>query len=50
MSLYKIGQWMGHSTLQVTELYAHLTSFDGYIDRIGAGDAVAAKAIAGLAG
>lgn len=35
VSLYKIGQWMGHSTSEVTELYAHLAAFDDDIERLG---------------
>ncbi len=34
VSLYKIAAWMGHSTAQVTELYAHLTAYDEDISRL----------------
>ncbi len=34
VSLYKIGAWMGHTTAEVTELYAHLTAFDEDISRL----------------
>ena len=34
VSLFKIGQWMGHSTSEVTELYAHLAVFDDDIERL----------------
>jgi len=34
VSLYKIAAWMGHSTAQVTELYAHLTAYDEDITRL----------------
>lgn len=34
VSLYKIAAWMGHSTAQVTELYAHLTAYDEDIRRL----------------
>ncbi len=34
VSLFKIAAWMGHSTAQVTELYAHLTAYDDDIGRL----------------
>jgi len=34
VSLYKIAAWMGHSTAEVTELYAHLTAYDDDIRRL----------------
>jgi site-specific recombinase XerD len=34
ISLYKIGQWMGHSSSEVTEIYAHLAAYDADIDRM----------------
>jgi integrase len=34
VSLFKIAAWMGHSTSQVTELYAHLTAYDDDIGRL----------------
>jgi integrase len=34
VSLFKIGAWMGHSTAEVTELYAHLTAYDDDIRRL----------------
>ncbi|MCK6489183.1 MAG: site-specific integrase [Planctomycetes bacterium] len=37
VSLFKIGAWMGHSTAQVTELYAHLTAYDEDIRRLNPG-------------
>ena len=34
VSLFKIAAWMGHSTAQVTEMYAHLTAYDEDIGRL----------------
>ncbi len=34
VSLFKIAAWMGHSTAQVTERYAHLTAYDDDIGRL----------------
>jgi len=34
ISLYKIGTWMGHSSTEVTEIYAHLAAYDPDINRI----------------
>jgi integrase len=33
VSLYKIGAWMGHSSGEVTEIYAHLAAYDPDINR-----------------
>ena len=33
MSLYKIGSWMGHSSSEVTEIYAHLAAYDADINK-----------------
>lgn len=37
ISLYKIGQWMGHSSSEVTEIYAHLAAYDSDINRMNTG-------------
>ena len=34
ISLFKLGQWLGHSSAEVTELYAHLAVFDDDIQRL----------------
>ncbi len=44
VSLFKIAAWMGHSTAQVTELYAHLTAYDDDIGRLNS-PALAEKAV-----
>jgi integrase len=33
VSLYKIGTWMGHSSSEVTEIYAHLAAYDADINK-----------------
>jgi hypothetical protein len=34
VSIYKISEWLGHSTVQLTQdTYAHLQSYDADIDR-----------------
>jgi site-specific recombinase XerD len=33
VSLYKIGTWMGHSSSEVTEIYAHLAAYDSDINK-----------------
>ena len=33
VSLYKIGSWMGHSSSEVTEIYAHLAEYDADINK-----------------
>jgi hypothetical protein len=35
--LYKIGQWMGHSSSEVTEINTHLAAYDADINRINIG-------------
>jgi integrase/recombinase XerD len=37
VSLYKIGAWMGHSSGEVTEIYAHLAAYDPDINKSNAG-------------
>lgn len=37
VSLFKIGAWMGHSTTEVTEIYAHLAAYDADINKMVAG-------------
>ncbi len=32
--MFKISAWMGHSTSEVAELYAHLTAYDDDIGRL----------------
>lgn len=34
VSLFKIGAWMGHSSTEVTEIYAHLAAYDPDINRM----------------
>ena len=34
VSLYKIGVWMGHSSSEVTEIYAHLAAYDPDINQL----------------
>jgi integrase len=36
VSLYKIGSWTGHSSSEVTEIYAHLAAYDPDINRMSA--------------
>jgi integrase len=36
VSLFKIGEWMGHSMSEVTSLYAHLLPYDSDINRLDA--------------
>ena len=40
ISLYKIGKWMGHSSSEVTEIYAHLAAYDADIDLMAPDSAV----------
>lgn len=34
VSLFKIGVWMGHTTSEVTEIYAHLAAYDSDINQL----------------
>ncbi len=34
VSLYKVSRWLGHSSINTTQMYAHLAPYDDDIDRI----------------